>query len=98
MKRSLSLAAGIGLALTAQAGDPQAGKTKSAICAACHGAQGISANPLWPNLAGQKEEYLIKQMKDFRTGRRQDPTMSPQAAILTDPDIFDLAAFYSSLR
>ncbi len=48
------------------AGDAAAGKSKSTVCAACHGAEGISANDLWPNLAGQKPGYLTKQMKAFR--------------------------------
>ena len=55
---------------TAMAGDVAAGKAKSAICASCHGADGKSLNPLWPNLAGQKEQYLAKQIKAFRDGTR----------------------------
>ena len=61
------------------AGDAAAGKAKSATCAGCHGAAGISANPLWPNLAGQQQAYLVKQMKAFRDGTRKDPMMSPMA-------------------
>lgn len=79
------------------AGDAAAGKTKSATCAACHGAEGISANDLWPNLAGQKPGYLTKQMKAFRDGDRKDPLMSPMAATLTDEDIANLSAYFSSL-
>jgi cytochrome c553 len=79
------------------AGDAAAGKSKSAMCAACHGAEGISSNGMWPNLAGQKETYLIKQMKDFRDGNRKDPMMSPMASPLSDEDIDNLAAFFSSL-
>jgi len=82
----------------AQAGDAAAGKTKSTVCAACHGAAGVSANDLWPNLAGQKEGYLAAQMKAFRDGGRQNPMMSPMAAALSDADIADLAAYYSSLK
>lgn len=78
-------------------GDAAAGKTKSSMCAACHGAEGISTNDIWPNLAGQKFAYLVKQMKDFRDGNRKDPMMSPMAAGLTDEDINNLAAFYSGL-
>jgi cytochrome c553 len=80
------------------AGDAAAGKSKAAACAACHGAGGISANAIWPNLAGQKDAYLIKQMKAFRDGGRKDPMMSPMAAALTDEDIVNLAAYYSSLK
>ena len=79
------------------AGDAAAGKAKSATCAACHGAAGISATDIWPNLAGQKQGYLIKQIKAFRDGSRKDPSMSPMAAPLTDEDIDDLSAFFSSL-
>lgn len=78
-------------------GDAAAGKTKSSMCAACHGAEGISTNDIWPNLAGQKFTYLVKQMKDFRDGNRKDPMMSPMAAGLTDEDINNLAAYFSGL-
>jgi cytochrome c553 len=82
----------------ALAGDVEAGKAKSAICASCHGPTGISMSPLWPNLAGQKEQYLIKQIKAFRDGTRQDPMMAPMVAALTDTDIENLAAYYSSQK
>jgi cytochrome c553 len=80
------------------AGDAAAGKAKSAVCAGCHGANGISANPLWPNLAGQKDGYIMKQLKAFRDGTRSDPMMSPMAKPLTDADIENLAAYFSSLK
>jgi len=80
------------------AGDIEAGKAKSAVCAACHGPAGISPADIWPNLAGQKEAYLAKQIKAFRDGERTDPTMAPMVANLTDEDIADLAAYYSSLK
>lgn len=80
------------------AGDIAAGKAKAAVCAACHGANGISANPLWPNLAGQKDQYIIKQIKAFKDGTRKDPLMTPQAAQLSDQDIENLAAYFSSLK
>jgi cytochrome c553 len=85
------------LPLASQAGDAAAGKAKSATCAACHGANGISPNDLWPNLAGQKEGYLKAQLKAFRDGQRANPMMAPMAAPLSDADIDDLAAYYSSL-
>lgn len=78
------------------AGDAAAGKAKSAICAACHGVDGTSMNPLWPNLKGQKEQYLIKQIKAFRDGDRKDPSMAPMVATLSDEDIANLAAYFSS--
>ena len=78
------------------AGDVAAGKAKSVVCSACHGADGTSVNPQWPNLKGQKEDYLIKQIKAFRDGTRKDPTMAPMVAGLTDADIANLAAYYAS--
>ena len=80
------------------AGDAAAGKVKAAVCAACHGATGVSANPLWPNLAGQKDQYIIKQLKAFKAGTRKDPLMSPQAALLSEQDIENVAAHFSSLK
>ena len=81
---------------SAMAGDVEAGKAKAAICAGCHGATGISINPMWPNLAGQHELYLAKQIKDFRDGVRQDPMMAPMVAGLSDADVANLAAFYAA--
>lgn len=78
------------------AGDAAKGKAKSAICAACHGADGNSANPLWPKIAGQHTSYLEKQLTDFHGEKRKDPTMSPMAAPLTPEDIKNLAAYFSS--
>lgn len=80
------------------AGDPEAGSRKAQICAACHGPDGNSTNPAWPSLAGQHAEYTGKQLHDFRDGRRANPQMSPMAAPLSDQDIADLAAFYSSQK
>ena len=101
MKKILVVAAviaGIGAFSSVNAGDAAAGKAKAAVCAACHGAAGISPNPLWPNLAGQKDQYMIKQLKAFRDGTRKDPLMTAQAAALTDADIENLAAYFSSLK
>jgi cytochrome c553 len=81
---------------SAMAGDVAAGKAKSAICASCHGATGKSINPLWPNLAGQKELYLVKQIKAFRDGTRKDPMMAPMVAALSDDDIANLAAYFAA--
>ncbi len=80
------------------AGDPVAGKQKSQTCAACHGVDGNSTNPAWPKLAGQHESYIIKQLEDFKAGHRENAQMSPMAANLSQQDIQDLAAFYSSQR
>ncbi len=77
--------------------DAAAGKAKAATCAGCHGVSGVSNNDLWPNLAGQKNGYLIKQMKDFRDGKRDDPMMKGMTATLSDQDIENLAAYFSGL-
>jgi cytochrome c553 len=77
-------------------GDAAAGKRKSEPCAACHMADGNSVVPLWPKLAGQSASYIAKQLGDFKAKRRTDPTMSPQAQALTEQDIEDLAAYFSS--
>ena len=87
-----------GCATLAMAGDPVAGKAKSRTCAACHGANGISPQDMWPNLAGQKEGYLISQLKMFRDGRRVNPMMTAMSKGLTDADIANLAAYYASLK
>jgi cytochrome c553 len=80
------------------AGDAAAGKTKSTVCAACHGPTGKSVSPEWPNLAGQKQVYLVKQLKAFREGTRKNPQMSPMAKTLSDADIEDLAAYFATSR
>lgn len=81
-----------------QAADIDAGKVKAAVCAACHGINGMAVNPMWPNLAGQNEIYLLNQIKAFRDGKRQDPSMSPMAAGLSDEDAANLAAYFASLK
>lgn len=81
---------------SAFAGDAEAGKQKSAPCAACHGADGNSAVADFPKLAGQQYDYLVKALKDYKSGARKNAIMAPQAASLTQQDIEDLAAYYSS--
>ena len=94
----MTLVSGIVLfGVTAHAGDAAAGKEKSAVCAACHGGAGISPTPVWPNLAGQKEQYLIAQLKAFKDGTRQNAQMSPMTTGLSDEDMANLAAYYASL-
>jgi cytochrome c553 len=78
--------------------DAAAGKEKSAACVACHGPEGVSANREWPNLAGQKYDYMVKHLRKFRDGIRNDPLMEPVARTLTDKDINDLAAYYAAIR
>ena len=78
------------------AGDAAAGQAKSALCMACHGADGNSVNPIWPKIAGQHEGYIIKQLQEFKSGVRVDATMLPMVAALTDEDMANLAAFFNS--
>lgn len=77
------------------AGDPVAGEQKAAVCAACHGNDGISSVAQWPNLAGQGAPYLTKQTIDIRDGRREVPEMVGIVDHLTDQDIRDISAFYA---
>lgn len=77
-------------------GDPEAGQQKSAPCAACHGVDGNSVNPAWPKLAGQGEKYLADQLQLFKEKIRINTLMNPQAVNLSEQDILDLAAYYSS--
>ncbi len=79
------------------AGDAAAGKVKTTICATCHGKAGISTSKMTPNLAGQKEGYLQKALKDFRSGTRKDATMNTMAKNLSEDDIANIAAYYASL-
>ena len=78
------------------AGTVEAGQAKSATCMACHGMDGNSANPEWPSLAGQHPSYILKQLKHFKAGERQNLLMSPMAMILADQDMEDLAAYFAS--
>ena len=78
-------------------GSGDAGKSKSLTCAACHGAQGNSVNPLWPNIAGQHAGYSLSQLQAFKKGSRQNPLMSSQAMLLADEDMRDLAVYFESL-
>jgi cytochrome c553 len=92
----MALLLSAGQAAVLAAGDPEAGKTKAASCAACHGADGNSLNPEWPKLAGQHETYLVKQLVYFTDGERDNATMKPMASGLTEQDMKDIAAYYAS--
>lgn len=81
----------------AASGDADAGKTKAATCAACHGANGIGASDTYPNLAGQHSDYIVKQLKAFKNGDRKDPLMAPMAAPLSEQDMADIAAYFAAL-
>lgn len=88
------LGAAPALALT---GDAAAGAQKAAVCGACHGATGNSVNPEWPNLAGQHASYIEAQLAQFRQGTRVNVIMAPNAMLLSEQDMADLAAYFSQL-
>ncbi|MHB1515002.1 MAG: c-type cytochrome [Acidiferrobacteraceae bacterium] len=79
-------------------GNAAAGKVKSQMCQACHGPTGNSTNPAFPRLAGQHKSYLIKALMDYRSGARKNPIMNSFAAHLTNRDIEDIAAYFSSQK
>ena len=89
------------LALAAQhaaAGDAKAGRAKAQMCQACHGVDGMSKVPDAPNLAGQVEGYLATQLHAFKSGARKSEAMTLVASTLSDQDIDNLAAWYSSIE
>ncbi len=100
MKRYYPLALGAWLfacvAAAQGAGDVDAGKAKSALCVACHGTDGNSTNPEWPNIAGQHPEYLVQQLKNFKSGTRANALMAGIAAALSEQDMANLAAYFAA--
>ena len=82
--------------LAQAAGDADAGKAKSAVCGACHGADGNSMVPNFPKLAGQGAAYTLKQLQDIKSGARQVPEMAGIVLGLSDQDMADLAAYYAA--
>ena len=104
MKKTLAILSAAGLLFAAQAaladGDPTAGKDKAQACAACHGANGISTSDQFPILAGQYKDYLIQALHEYqKPGKdsRNNPIMKGMAANLSEQDIQDIAAYFSSL-
>jgi cytochrome c553 len=81
---------------TKSSGNAEAGQAKSASCAACHGVDGNSLNPEWPKLAGQHEDYMVKQLLYFHSGERVNDTMKGMVEGLSEQDAQDLAAYFSS--
>ncbi|MWV10938.1 c-type cytochrome [Pseudomonas sp. R-28-1W-6] len=77
-------------------GDAEAGKAKTAVCGACHAADGNSAAPNFPKLAGQGERYLLKQLNDIKGGKRQVLEMTGLLTNLSDQDLADIAAYFAS--
>jgi len=96
-KMLLSLAVVISFAVTPAyaSGDAAVGKAKSATCMGCHGADGNSPAPTFPKLAGQHASYLYKQLQDYKSGQRANPTMMAMVANLSDADMQNLAAYYA---
>ncbi len=84
--------------VTTQAGDAAAGAKKAITCVACHGQNGISIAPIYPNLACQKKKYLVKAIKAYKSGARNDPMMKPMVAALSNSDIENVAAYFSTLN
>ncbi|MGD8783076.1 MAG: cytochrome c [Thioalkalispiraceae bacterium] len=85
------------LTLLSQASLAVDAKQLAGRCASCHGAKGVSSNPVYPNLAGQKAPYLLKQMRDFQTGKRADPVMGAMLKGLSETDLDALANYYSNM-
>ena len=104
MKRSAYIIFGLTALFSAQitlAADAAAGKAKAAVCASCHGANGIALMPSYPNLAGQNEPYLVSSLKAYRDKQRSGgmaAIMQMQASSLSDDDIDNLAAHFASLK
>jgi cytochrome c553 len=93
---SLAVAAAIIGGPANAAGDAKAGEAKSAACLACHGPMGNSVVPMWPKLAGQHNEYIEKQLMDFKANNRANEQMTPMALPLSEQDVADLAAYFAS--
>jgi cytochrome c553 len=98
LKHSLSVSLLLAYFWTAPvlATDSAAGEQKAAACMGCHGPKGKSSSAQWPNLAAQQSTYIVNQLNAFKTGTRSNPMMQPMAANLSDDDINNLAAYYSS--
>ena len=94
----LGLALAIGATDVALGADPAAGCEKARQCQTCHGMDGVGRMPDVPNIAGESELYLTKQLQDFRSGERRHEQMSIIAGALGDDDIADLAAYYASIE
>lgn len=95
MKSTLVAVALLGACLPAAA-EPAPTPEKITVCAACHGADGKSTQPTYPNLAGQYANYLANALQEYRAGSRKNPIMAGQAASLTDVDIRQLAEYFAS--
>jgi cytochrome c553 len=77
-------------------GDATAGQAKAAVCGACHGLDGNSSDAQYPKLAGQSEDYIARQLTDFKAGKRQNPIMLGMATPLSEQDMHDIGAYFAS--
>jgi len=94
---ALALATLVAAGTAAAAGDADRGKAKSTTCAACHGPDGNSASPDFPRLAGQNADYIQHVLAHYKAGtKRKNPIMAGMAAALSEQDMADLAAYFSS--
>ncbi len=100
MKLSITILLAVLLvaAAPAAAGDLQAGRELAVKCKQCHGFDGIGKLPNFPNIAGQKEIYLVSQLQAYKTGIRQNDMMTFAVEALSDQDIADLAAYYAAIE
>ena len=100
MKALVAMALAACIATPAFAGgSAEAGRQKSENCKACHGADGNTpTGPDFPRLAGQHEDYLLKALKDYKSGARKNPIMSGQVGGLSAQDMADLAAYFASQK
>nr|MBL8456659.1 cytochrome c [Zoogloeaceae bacterium] len=98
MKNWIAFGIALALAPLGHAGDPVRGKELSAVCAACHGEDGKSIAPMFPNIGGQYEQYLYQALLDYKRGNRKDPIMAAQVEALERADLRDLAAYYASQK
>ncbi|WP_439653788.1 MULTISPECIES: c-type cytochrome [unclassified Rhodanobacter] len=80
----------------AKPGDATAGQAKAAACGACHGMDGNSTDPQYPKLAGQSEQYIVHQLENFKSGKRQNPIMLGMATPLSEQDMHDIGAYFAS--
>jgi cytochrome c553 len=96
--KNLIFTLSLALSANAFAADIEAGKKIAAGCAACHGGNGISTAPMWPNLAGQKAQYTVIQLKAFKSGERKNAIMQGIASGLSDTDMDNVAAYFASLK
>jgi cytochrome c553 len=91
--------AGMAFMQPTPAADLAAGKKLvESTCSACHGKDGISVASIYPNLAGQKTDYMVAQLKAFRDGTRPNPIMVPIAKSLSEADITNVTAYLSTLK